>query len=73
MKKYQHDRNNRVVVVCEKQSTQASTLQKLQAMPELQAYHNYFLFKHLEEPQSFHPSEFYQNWLNIAGERLTFY
>mgnify|MGYP006902797206 FL=1 len=73
MKKYKCKRNNRVVVLCEKKTTQTATINKLQTEEQFEELKDYYLFKNLEEAEQLGPASFYDNRQNIRGEPTTFY
>ena len=68
MKKYESERNNRVLVVCEKKKTQESVIRRLAADETIRMYKDYFLFKDLAVIEKGNKEYFGKDWQNGVGE-----
>lgn len=73
MKKYGSEKNNRVIVVCEKRATEVGILNKLKEEAGFRPYGNYFVFKHLEDEKSWEVEQFGEGRKNGLGEIVSLY
>ncbi len=67
-KKYNFERSNRVVVICEFETLKNIVTYKMKQMKIFDNFHNYFIFKTNDELKN----DFFTDWSLISGKKVNF-
>ncbi len=67
-KKYDFNKSNRVVVICEFGKVKNNVIKKLQKIDDFKEFYNFFIFKTNEELKE----DFFNNWMLINNQQVNF-